>query len=336
MANRTAAEANNQDAQGAKKYGTVIDKLVPDIDIGGVKIPAQNFTWQLTPGVTPYVTTFWVSPAMSQKLIEKQNPVTISINFPTTNHPAEQQHNGVLKIENVYLVARKFVDTTKVVWTVADARWLLQGQQTFCVYNKTVRVNDNKSAYATKGAVGYTVEKPVENNRGTRYDETSSQWNGDEGAATSIPASNVNYTKTAQATPADLRKQFETLTTGRYIPWTVKREKNTPYTIKEIIEKELKSKGIPVDETMLEDYTYFLDNVIYRGAALPEVLEELLSMARLTLGVSLAGKIYVTAFLDFKTFKKFSEALAWETEVWIADMPDHMIHLNGDKFLGPR
>ncbi|MDU5922375.1 MAG: BsuBI/PstI family type II restriction endonuclease [Finegoldia magna] len=49
-----------------------------------------------------------------------------------------------------------------------------------------------------------------------------------------------------------------------------------------------------------------------------------------------AGKIYLTAFLDFKTFKKFSETLAWETEVWIADMPDHMIHLNGDKFLGPR
>lgn len=49
-----------------------------------------------------------------------------------------------------------------------------------------------------------------------------------------------------------------------------------------------------------------------------------------------AVKIYVTAFLDFKTFKKFSESLAWETEVWIADMPDHMIHLNGDKFLGPR
>ncbi|HBV82256.1 MAG TPA: hypothetical protein DEB74_05575, partial [Lachnospiraceae bacterium] len=27
---------------------------------------------------------------------------------------------------------------------------------------------------------------------------------------------------------------------------------------------------------------------------------------------------------------------AWETEVWIAEMPEHMIHLNGDKFLGPR
>lgn len=49
-----------------------------------------------------------------------------------------------------------------------------------------------------------------------------------------------------------------------------------------------------------------------------------------------AGNSYVTAFLDFSTFKNFSEQLAWETEVWIADMPDHMIHLNGDKFLGPR
>jgi hypothetical protein len=29
-------------------------------------------------------------------------------------------------------------------------------------------------------------------------------------------------------------------------------------------------------------------------------------------------------------------ALAWETEVWIVEHPDHMIHFNGDKFLGPR
>ena len=49
-----------------------------------------------------------------------------------------------------------------------------------------------------------------------------------------------------------------------------------------------------------------------------------------------AGKIYVTAFLNFNTYKRFSSDLAWETEVWIADMPEHMIHLNGNKFLGPR
>lgn len=48
------------------------------------------------------------------------------------------------------------------------------------------------------------------------------------------------------------------------------------------------------------------------------------------------GAIFVTAFLDKVTFKKFISELAWETEVWIADQPEHMIHLNGDRFLGPR
>ena len=49
-----------------------------------------------------------------------------------------------------------------------------------------------------------------------------------------------------------------------------------------------------------------------------------------------AGKIFVTAFQNFAVFKKFSDSLAWETEVWISEMPDHMIHMNGDKFMGPR
>lgn len=49
-----------------------------------------------------------------------------------------------------------------------------------------------------------------------------------------------------------------------------------------------------------------------------------------------AGKIYITAFLDFATYKKYANDIAWETEVWIAEIPSHMIHLNGDKFLGPR
>ncbi len=49
-----------------------------------------------------------------------------------------------------------------------------------------------------------------------------------------------------------------------------------------------------------------------------------------------ADPIYVTAFLDFSAFKNFLLDIAWETEVWIADRPDHMIHFNGNKFLGPR
>jgi len=45
--------------------------------------------------------------------------------------------------------------------------------------------------------------------------------------------------------------------------------------------------------------------------------------------------IYVTAFLTKKKFRSYAKDVAWETEVWIAENPDHLIHFNGDKFLGP-
>ena len=47
------------------------------------------------------------------------------------------------------------------------------------------------------------------------------------------------------------------------------------------------------------------------------------------------GLVYVTAFPDRAEFRKNAADIAWETEVWIADNPDHMIHFNGDRFLGP-
>lgn len=50
----------------------------------------------------------------------------------------------------------------------------------------------------------------------------------------------------------------------------------------------------------------------------------------------LAGRIYVSAFLDFVTFKSYLTEIAWETEVWLAELPAHLIHFNGDRFLGPR
>ena len=48
------------------------------------------------------------------------------------------------------------------------------------------------------------------------------------------------------------------------------------------------------------------------------------------------GRVYVTAFPDFAEFRKHMKAIAWETEVWLSEEPDHLIHYNGDKFLGPR
>jgi len=49
-----------------------------------------------------------------------------------------------------------------------------------------------------------------------------------------------------------------------------------------------------------------------------------------------AGVVFVTAFLDLKSFRKCAADIGWETEVWIATEPDHMIHWNGDRFYGPR
>lgn len=81
-----------------------------------------------------------------------------------------------------------------------------------------------------------------------------------------------------------------------------------------------------------KNWIYFIESVTSVGPMDPKRIKEIEEM---TQNIT-AGKVYITAFLDFKTYKKFAESLAWETEVWLAEMPDHMIHLNGDKFLGPR
>lgn len=47
------------------------------------------------------------------------------------------------------------------------------------------------------------------------------------------------------------------------------------------------------------------------------------------------GLVYVTAFPDRRTMGKYLSDISWETEVWVADAPTHMIHFNGDRFLGP-
>ena len=48
-----------------------------------------------------------------------------------------------------------------------------------------------------------------------------------------------------------------------------------------------------------------------------------------------ADKVFISAFPDKRTFARFAPDVAWETEVWVSDNPTHMVHFNGDKFLGP-
>jgi hypothetical protein len=104
----------------------------------------------------------------------------------------------------------------------------------------------------------------------------------------------------------------------------------------------LKKLKIPIDQhSKLPDvviydpnknWLYLVEAVTSHGPITPKrivELEDLLQNCK-------AGKIYVSAFPDFAEFKRHTAALAWETEVWIVEHPDHMIHFNGDKFIGPR
>lgn len=76
----------------------------------------------------------------------------------------------------------------------------------------------------------------------------------------------------------------------------------------------------------------FLIEAVHSSGPINELRH--LDLERYTASCS-AGCIYVTAFLDAAKFAKYSKKIAWETEVWIAEAPEHMIHFNGDKFLGP-
>ena len=48
-----------------------------------------------------------------------------------------------------------------------------------------------------------------------------------------------------------------------------------------------------------------------------------------------AGIVYVTAFQNRSMMARFLSNISWETEVWCADDPSHLIHFDGDSFLGP-
>lgn len=57
-------------------------------------------------------------------------------------------------------------------------------------------------------------------------------------------------------------------------------------------------------------------------------------LAKLFAG-STAGLVYVTAFPNRAIMSRYLGEIAWETEVWVADAPSHLIHFNGVRFLGP-
>ncbi len=100
--------------------------------------------------------------------------------------------------------------------------------------------------------------------------------------------------------------------------------------------------GIPITEhdklpdIILYDkqrnWLFLVEVVTSHGPMTPKRVVEL----RVLLASCKARPIFVSAFPDFTEFRKHLRDIAWETEVWLAETPDHLIHYNGDRFLGPR
>ena len=79
-------------------------------------------------------------------------------------------------------------------------------------------------------------------------------------------------------------------------------------------------------------WLFLIEAVTSHGPVSPKRFAELEeSLAGCTV-----GRVYVTAFPSFKLFARYASAIAWDTEVWIAEAPEHMLHFNGDRFMGPR
>ena len=79
------------------------------------------------------------------------------------------------------------------------------------------------------------------------------------------------------------------------------------------------------------DWLVLVEAVTSHGPVNPKRLGELKHLFK----DSTAGLVFVTAFMTRKTMTEFLNDISWETEVWVAEAPSHLIHFNGERFLGP-
>ena len=80
-----------------------------------------------------------------------------------------------------------------------------------------------------------------------------------------------------------------------------------------------------------KDWIYLIEAYHTSNPITPERKMQLMQM----LGENKTKAVFITAFENITAYKSCPEELAWETEVWIATDPDHMIHRNGKRFMGP-
>lgn len=79
------------------------------------------------------------------------------------------------------------------------------------------------------------------------------------------------------------------------------------------------------------NWLILVESVTSHGPVDAKRHEELMKL----FSASNAGLVYVTAFPARPVLARYLAEIAWETEVWVADAPTHLIHFNGLRFLGP-
>jgi adenine-specific DNA-methyltransferase len=103
----------------------------------------------------------------------------------------------------------------------------------------------------------------------------------------------------------------------------------------------LKSLGVQIDfhgkmpDVVIyhekENWLVLIEAVTNHGPVNPKRMNEL---KKLFSGCK-AGLVFVTAFANRQSMLKYLDEISWETEVWVAESPTHLIHFNGERFLGP-
>ena len=104
-------------------------------------------------------------------------------------------------------------------------------------------------------------------------------------------------------------------------------------TLKQLGFFELSHDSLPdiVAYNATKNWLYLIEAFFTSGSMSEERVLELKKLLK----DCTADLIFVTAFTTKTDFRKSIAFIGWETEVWTADNPDHMVHFNGGKFFGP-
>jgi len=129
----------------------------------------------------------------------------------------------------------------------------------------------------------------------------------------------------------EFRKRFFPNTEGLYVCYTDRKLLHVEWNLLEQLKIPLTEHDKLPDVVLYDpgkNHLFLIEAVTAHGPLSPKrqiELEEILKHSG-------ARRIYVSAFPDFREFKRHIDDIAWDTEVWIENNPDHMIHFNGPRF----